>query len=40
MKSVISHPKNSEQLAAIKAFMKALKIDFEIDKSPYDPACC
>lgn len=35
MESVIAYPKNAEQLATIKAFMKALKISFEIDKSPY-----
>ena len=35
MESIIAHPKNSEQLAAVKAFMKALKISFEVDKSPY-----
>ncbi len=29
MESVIIHPRNKEQLAAIKAFAKALKIDFE-----------
>jgi len=29
------HPKNSEQLSAIKAFAKALKVDFET--SPYNP---
>jgi hypothetical protein len=29
MEAVIIHPKNKEQLAAIKAFAKALKMDFE-----------
>ncbi len=33
------HPKNKEQLAALKAVAKALKVAFETDKSsPYDPA--
>lgn len=36
MDLLIAHPKNNEQLEAIKAFVKALKIDFEIEKS-YDP---
>ncbi len=32
------HPKNKEQLAALKAIAKALKVAFETDKSsPYDP---
>lgn len=31
------HPKNKEQLTALKAIAKALKIDFETKKSPYDP---
>ncbi|MFV0531042.1 MAG: DUF2683 family protein [Flavobacteriales bacterium] len=34
----IAHPKTSEQVSALKAFMQALKIKFEISKeSPYDP---
>ena len=37
METLIVHPGNKEQLAAIKAFMKALKISFEEGKSPYDP---
>ncbi len=37
METIIVHPKNKEQLAAIKAFIKALKIDFTIEKSPYNP---
>jgi len=36
METLIVHPGNKEQLAAIKAFMKALKISFE-EKSTYDP---
>lgn len=37
METIIAHPKNKEQLAALKAFIKALKIDFETKKSPYNP---
>jgi nitrate reductase assembly molybdenum cofactor insertion protein NarJ len=37
MGTLIVHPGNKEQLAALKAFMKALKISFEEQKSPYDP---
>jgi len=37
METLIVQPKTKEQLAAIKAFMKALKIDFKSEKSPYDP---
>jgi hypothetical protein len=36
METIIAHPKNKEQLAALKAFVKALKIDFETEKSPYN----
>lgn len=31
------HPKNKEQLSALKAFAKALKVDFETSKSPNNP---
>ena len=32
------HPQNKEQLSALKAFAKALKVDFETTKeSPYNP---
>lgn len=31
------HPKNKEQLSALKAIAKALKVDFETEKSPYNP---
>ena len=32
------HPKNKEQLNALKAIAKALKVTFETDKnSPYNP---
>jgi hypothetical protein len=36
METLIVHPQNKEQLNALKAFMKALKISFEAEK-PYDP---
>ncbi|QEC75827.1 DUF2683 family protein [Mucilaginibacter ginsenosidivorax] len=36
METLIVHPQNKEQLDALKAFMKALKISFEAEK-PYDP---
>jgi hypothetical protein len=35
METVIMHPKNSEQLSALKGFAKALKVEFET--SPYSP---
>ncbi|RYU90434.1 hypothetical protein EWM62_07190 [Mucilaginibacter terrigena] len=35
METLIVHPENKEQLNAIKAFMKALKISFE--EKGYDP---
>ncbi len=37
METLIIHPKNKEQLAALKAFVKALKIDFTTEKSTYNP---
>jgi len=37
METLIVHPDNKEQLAALKAFMKAFKISFEEKKSGYDP---
>jgi len=37
METLIAHPKNKEQLNALKAVMKALKVDFETEKSPYNP---
>lgn len=34
----IIHPQTEEQASALKAFMKALKIKFEVSKErPYDP---
>lgn len=38
METMIMHPQNKEQLSALKAFAKALKVDFETEKSPYNPA--
>lgn len=38
METVIMHPKNREQLAALKAVAKALKVAFETGGSSYDPA--
>ena len=37
METLIIHPKNKEQLTALKAVAKAMKIDFKIEKSPYNP---
>jgi hypothetical protein len=37
METVIMHPKNKEQLSALKAVAKALKVDFETEESPYNP---
>jgi hypothetical protein len=37
MGTLIAHPENKEKLAALKAFMKALKIPFEEEKPPYNP---
>jgi hypothetical protein len=37
METLIMHPKNKEQLLALKAIAKALKITVETQKSPYDP---
>jgi hypothetical protein len=36
METLIVHPKTKEQLAALKAVIKALKIEFQSVKSPYD----
>lgn len=38
--TVIAHPASSDKLEALKAFMNALNIKFEVrqpGKSPYDP---
>ncbi|KAA5537394.1 hypothetical protein F0919_06880 [Taibaiella lutea] len=40
METILAHPENQEQLEAIKAFLKALKIKFESkkeEKPNYDP---
>ena len=37
METLIMHPKNKEQLAALKAIAKAWKITIETKKGPYDP---
>jgi hypothetical protein len=37
METLIVKPKTKEQLTALKAFIKAMKIDFKSEKSPYDP---
>lgn len=37
METLIVQPKTKEQLIALKAVIKALKIDFKSEKSPYDP---
>ena len=39
--TIVTHPTTSEQVEAIKAFVKALKIKFEVkpqEEKPYDPA--
>jgi len=37
METLIMHPENKQQLLALKAIAKALKINVETQKSPYDP---
>lgn len=39
METLIFRPKTKEQVTALKAFGKALKVDFktETEESPYDP---
>jgi hypothetical protein len=37
METLIMHPESKEQLLALKAIAKALKVSFETKKSPYDP---
>ena len=36
METLIIHPKNEAQLEAVKAFVKALKIDFTTEKETYN----
>lgn len=38
METLILRPKTKEQLSALKAVAKVLKVDFKTEKSPYDPA--
>ena len=36
--NIIAHPQDASQVEAVKAFMKALKIKFEVSKDqPYNP---
>jgi antitoxin component of RelBE/YafQ-DinJ toxin-antitoxin module len=37
MEALTIHPKNSEQLKAIKSVLRAMKIPFEKKDSSYDP---
>lgn len=37
METLIVRPKTKEQLTALKAFIKAMKIDFKTEKDNYDP---
>jgi hypothetical protein len=37
METLIIQPKTQEQLIAVKAFMRAMKIDFRVEQPPYDP---
>lgn len=37
MEALTIHPKNNDQLEAIKSVLKALKIPFEKNVTPYDP---
>jgi hypothetical protein len=37
MSTLIAYPDSKEKLSPLKAFMKALKIRFEEEKSPYNP---
>lgn len=37
METVIMHPESKEQLTALKAFAKALKVKFETERSQYSP---
>jgi toxin YoeB len=38
METVIAHPSDKEQLAALKAFVKVLKVGFKVEKDTYDLA--
>jgi len=37
METLIVQPKNKEQLAALKAIMKALKVEFKAEKNTSNP---
>ena len=37
METLTIYPKNKEQLTAVKAVLKALKIDFKLVKDIYNP---
>lgn len=37
METLIIRPRNKEELTALQAVMKVLKIDFETRKNPYNP---
>jgi hypothetical protein len=37
METLIVHPDSKEKLTALKAVLKALKINFREKKSPYNP---
>jgi len=37
METLTIYPKNKEQLTAVKAVLKALKIDFKLVKDTYNP---
>ncbi|RYY24941.1 MAG: hypothetical protein EOP41_05510 [Sphingobacteriaceae bacterium] len=37
METLILRPKTKEQVKAIKAVAKALKVEVKTEKSPYDP---
>ncbi|RKR85278.1 hypothetical protein BDD43_5542 [Mucilaginibacter gracilis] len=37
METLIVRPDNDEKLKALKAVLKVLEIDFEENKSPYNP---
>jgi hypothetical protein len=37
MEAIKAYPQDNLQIKALKAFMKALKIKFEVTESPYNP---
>ncbi len=37
METLIVHPKNQKQLAAVEAFLKALNVTFKKEENYYDP---